>query len=210
MYRFIDAGPFLDRITDETEFVAFDLETTGLYPDADRITEIGAVRFTLGEQKDLFDELVDPGKPIHPEAARVSGISDDMVRGKPEVGEVLGPFLEFVGAAPLVAHNAPFDASFLSQALRRTGRPLPENPVFDTRLLAKTLWPQFPGYSLTRVLDSLGLRHDTLHRALEDAAACKDVFILCVKKIIEERISSYAVRMRSALRLSEKDVDQTV
>ncbi len=210
MYRFMDAGPFWEKVTRGTEFVAFDLETTGLEPETERITEIGAVRFTLERPLENFSHLIDPGRPIHPDAVRVSGITDEMVRGQPAAATVLEPFLDFVGAAPLVAHNAPFDASFLCLALRRAGRPLPANPVFDTRLLAKTLWPHFPGYSLARVLDALGIAHDTLHRALEDAAACRDVFVRIVEKIMDEKLLTNALRFRAALRLTEDDVDQPV
>jgi DNA polymerase III epsilon subunit family exonuclease len=210
MYRFIDAGPFWEHITRRTEFVAFDLETTGLEPETERITEIGAVRFTLERHLGNFNQLIDPGRSIHPDAVRVSGITDLMVRGQPAVETVLEPFLDFVDSAPLVAHNAPFDASFLCLALRRAGRPLPANPIFDTCLLAKTLWPHFPRYSLTRVLDALGIAHDTLHRALEDAAACRDVFVRITEKIMDEKLLTNALRFRAALCLTEDDVDQPV
>src|SRR4030042_5800238 len=89
MYRYIDSRPLLEHSSEEKEFVAFDLETTGLNPETDHITEIGAVKFTLTKQTDIFDELIDPGKSIHPDAVRVSGLTDEMVQGQPVIGDVL-------------------------------------------------------------------------------------------------------------------------
>jgi DNA polymerase III epsilon subunit family exonuclease len=210
MYSFINAENLLQGMTGETEFVAFDVETTGLYPEMDRITEIGAVRLTLTHEKATFCELVDPGQPIQPDASRVSGITDEMVRGKPTIEDILAPFIAFVSSAPLVAHNAPFDAAFLFNALKRSNWPLLPNPILDTRLLAKALWPSWGRYSLAQVLESIGITKPRGHRALEDARSCGQVFVACVRKILEQAEVTGQVKMRTVFRLAEDDVDQPV
>jgi DNA polymerase III epsilon subunit family exonuclease len=210
MFRFTDAGEFLKELNGGTEFVAFDLETTGLLPAKDRITEFGAVRFTLSAIKDKFETLIDPGLPITPGATRVSGITDDMVKGKPPVADVLGRFLDFAGGAALIAHNARFDGAFLWEALRRSGRKIIDNLIFDTRLLAKHLWPALPGYSLGKIMEALCLPGAGLHRALGDALACREVFLACLAKIADKKSRSGRLRKRIAFVLTEDDVDETI
>lgn len=166
----------------DQEFAAFDLETTGLYPDRDRITEICVVIFTLRETRAFFETLVDPQIPISRDASRVSGLTDEMVRGKPSILSVLPEFLAFIGDRPLVAHNAKFDMGFVNTACARLGLPRVENPVFDTRRMAKSILRHLPGYSLERVLVELRLPFGRLHRAKSDAVACRDIFITLLNR----------------------------
>ena len=122
----------------DTEFVAFDIECTGLRADADRITEIGAVLFGPDGEKDRFNTFVDPGVPIPEEIVRLTGITDDMVSGAPKEAEALRAFLDFCGGRPLVAHNADFDVGFMTAAAVRCG--IDFRPVYlDTLVLAQTL-----------------------------------------------------------------------
>jgi len=93
-------------------FAALDLETTGLKPGIDRIVEFGAVRFSRRELGDSFSALVDPGIPVTPGAAAVSGITDFMLRGKPSPTEVLPDFISFLERRVLIAHHAVFDSDF--------------------------------------------------------------------------------------------------
>jgi len=119
----------------DAEFVALDLETTGLYPVSCRLVEFGAVRFKLAKGELLrFEQLVDPECPIPSEATRIHGITDAMVRDMPTVAETLPIFLGFLGGPEtvLLAHNASFDLGFLSFALAKLGMPFPPNPVVDT------------------------------------------------------------------------------
>jgi DNA polymerase-3 subunit epsilon len=99
------------------DFVAFDLETTGLDSKKERIVEIGAVRFDRRGPIGRFSVLVDPGIPMPPEASRINGITDEMLKGKPTLDEVLGDFLRFARDSVLVAHNASFDCGFVDAAL---------------------------------------------------------------------------------------------
>lgn len=98
-------------------FVVFDLETTGLDPKKERIVEIGAVKFDRRGPIGRFSVLIDPQRPMPPEASKVNGITDSMLKGKPDIAKVMPDFLRFIEGAVLVAHNAPFDCSFVDAAL---------------------------------------------------------------------------------------------
>lgn len=100
-------------------FTAFDLETTGLYPEKDAIVEIGAVKFDKRGPIGRYSVLIDPGFPMPLEAGRINGISDDMLKGKPCLDEVLTDFLLFIRGSILIAHNANFDVSFINAALKK-------------------------------------------------------------------------------------------
>lgn len=101
--------------------MAFDVETTGLFPGIDRIIELAGVAFDGPAVIGSFQQLVDPEVPIPPEAARVNGITDEMVRGCPGIGSALPSFLDFLRTGTPVAHNAAFDVGFVTADLRRAG-----------------------------------------------------------------------------------------
>jgi DNA polymerase-3 subunit epsilon len=130
------------RLTD-INFLALDVETTGLFPIMHRLVEIGAVRFRLdGWELATFQQLIDPEIPIPPEVQQVHGITDAMERRKPTIEHVLPPFIEFLGESDtiLLAHHAPFDLSFLAMALTRLGIAYPLHSLFDTLHMTR-LWP---------------------------------------------------------------------
>jgi len=170
---------FEDLLIEEATFITFDTETTGLYPVASRLVEIGAVRFRLdGEEIAVFEQLIDPGTSIPPDAQAVNHISDEMVRGQPGVDTVLPAFLDFLGDTRniLIAHNAKFDMDFLGVDLVRMGLPLPGHMVLDTIRLARSLAPGLASYGLERLSTALGITRDQDHRALSDARLTKEVF----------------------------------
>ena len=103
----------------EVTFVVVDLETTGGSPRDSRITEIGGVRVHGGETEGIFQALVDPGEPIPPYVAYLTGIDDRLVHGEPPIEAVLPAFLEFARGAVFVAHNARFDFTFVNENLGR-------------------------------------------------------------------------------------------
>jgi len=109
-------------------FAAFDVETTGLESDRDRIVEIGAVRFDRRGMMARYSVLIDPGAPMPPEVTRINNITDAMLKGKPPIEAVLPDFLRFVKGAVLTAHNAPFDIGFINAALKRAFKPAPKPP----------------------------------------------------------------------------------
>jgi DNA polymerase III epsilon subunit family exonuclease len=164
-------------------FVALDFETTGLSERDDRIVEYGALRFDKTGPLEEFSLLVDPLMPISPEAAAVSGIDDALVRGLTPWRRALPDFLAFLSDQPLVAHNAPFDLSFLNRACELEGLKKPDNPVFDTRPLAKEAFPGHGSYSLQALAAVLGLDPGEAHRALDDAYTCMRLFERCVRRL---------------------------
>jgi len=152
----------------EGEFVAFDIETTGLDSEKDRITEIGAVIFRGGEILDRFETFVNPGMPLPREVVELTGITDRDVFDAPGQGEAVEAFLKFAGDRPLVAHNAEFDMGFIEAACRRNGLPL--NAVYlDTLAIAQSLMPELKRYKLDVVAERLGLPSFRHHRASDDA-----------------------------------------
>ena len=169
------------RLTDIT-FVALDTETTGLFPIMHRLVEIGAVRFRLdGRETGDFQQLIDPHIPIPPEVQQVHGITDAMVRRKPTIEHVLPQFIEFLGESDtiLLAHNAPFDLSFLAMALIRLGIAYPLHSLFDTLEMARRLYPTWHSHSLEHVATRLKVANKAEHRALSDARLVKDIFWRC-------------------------------
>jgi DNA polymerase III epsilon subunit family exonuclease len=165
----------------EFTFVAFDFETTGLHPAVDRIIEFGAVQFTLGREIMDFSMLANPQREIHPDAARVSGISNEDIRFMPEVALVLPQFIGFLGDAILVAHNAEFDTAFLRAELQRAQMPDIDNLVLDTQILAQKAFPGKKSYALQSLVDMLGIPGNQAHRARDDARQCMRLFEHCVE-----------------------------
>ncbi|NLF73766.1 MAG: WYL domain-containing protein [Candidatus Anammoximicrobium sp.] len=161
-----------DRLLSETEFVAFDLETTGLFPVVDRIVEFGVVRFRLdGRGLGTWEQLVDPECLIPPEVTDIHGITDAMVRGQPTLSQALPGFLDFLRPPDtvLLAHNAPFDLGFLAFAAAKTGLALPANPVIDTLDLARTCVRGVSSHRLEALAVHLALATSVDHRALSDS-----------------------------------------
>jgi DNA polymerase III epsilon subunit family exonuclease len=167
----------------EVTFAAIDFETTGLYPTSDRIVEFGAVRFRGIEIAGEFELLANPGIPIGAEAAAVSGITDEKVAGARPVDEIVPEFLEFLGDAVLVAHNAPFDVGFLRAAVAALGLGEVTNPIVDTQTLAIKAFPRRKSYSLQNLATELGLPPNRAHRALDDAIMCMRLFHKCVDEL---------------------------
>ena len=163
------------------KFIAFDLETTGTKPQQDMIIEIGAVLFDGNQALKGYGTLVDPGVPIPPDASAVNGISDEMVRGKPLVADVLSDFADFCGDYPLVAHNAPFDYKFLLEDVKTHRGAAPKGVVLDTLPLARKVFPGLPNYKLWTLVRHFKFPSGTFHRAEEDSSYCGLLFA----KIIE-------------------------
>ncbi len=153
------------------DIVAFDLETTGFDPAFDEIIEIGAVRIRSDGSFERFSTLVSPSRPIPLHIRQLTGIDDEMVAGAPGLPEALDGFLGFVGDAALVAHNAPFDLSFIQRKSLDLGLKPPRNPTVDTLSLAKALFPNLVNHQLETVAALFGFEHRRAHRALPDAEA---------------------------------------
>ena len=165
----------------DREYVAFDLETTGLVAVSDRVVEIGAVRFDArGDERARFERLVNPCRPMSPGAQAVHGISDLDLADAPPARAILPEFLEFLGdpgATLLLAHNASFDAAFLGRELSRLGWASPGHAVVDTLALARARLPHLPTHRLDALARVLGLDPDGPHRALADSLRVKGLWM---------------------------------
>lgn len=165
-----------------TEFCAFDTETTGLNAEIGRIVEIGAVKFNKDGVSGTLGTLLDPLMPISPDASRVNHITDDMVRGKPSESEVIPRFMEFIGDAVLVAHNAPFDLRFVNAALERLSMPTLANTTVDTLRFTRQVFPDAGHWTLQSLALLLDVDSGNAHRALDDAFSCMKIFLSAVRK----------------------------
>ncbi len=162
----------------KTEFVVFDVETTGLsVTDGDRIIEIAAARLREGKIIDRFTTFVDPLRALNPEAMKTNHITEKMILGAPKAVDVLPRFVEFVGSTAVVAHNASFDVKFVSYELSLYGRRMREDtPVIDTLKMARALLPQLTSFRLDHLANSLGVRVKETHRAMADVELLAEVF----------------------------------
>ena len=158
-------------------FIAFDLETTGTLPGVDQIVEIGAVMFDeQGVPDMIFASMINPGIAMPEAASRVNGITDEMLVGKPRIYEVLDAFAEFCGNQVLVAHNAAFDAGFLTADIRKHETRAPRGVILDTLSLAKKVYPGLANYKLGTLVQHLAIPATSFHRAEEDASYCGHLF----------------------------------
>ncbi|NMA37730.1 MAG: PolC-type DNA polymerase III [Papillibacter sp.] len=181
----------------EDEFVAFDLETTGLNSDTDKITEIGAVLVKDGKVLDRFQTFVDPEMPIPYDITRLTGIKDSDVNGAPKEAEAVAAFLDFVGGRILAAHNADFDMGFIASACERLGRPFNLSSI-DTLVLSQNLLPQLKKHSLDSAANYLGLPEFQHHRASDDATTGAQLlftFFQRLKELGAGRVSDIAPLM---------------
>jgi DNA polymerase III subunit epsilon len=175
-------GPFMTgEVRSEREFVALDLETTGLMAETDRIVEIGAVRFQAdGREIGRFQRLVNPQRAMSPTAYAIHGLSDADLADAAPAHEILPQFLSFLGEADttaLIAHNAAFDAGFLGRELGRAGLPAPIHSLFDTLALARRRLPELASHRLDYLARFLGLDGSEAHRALADSLRVKAMWI---------------------------------
>lgn len=174
------------------EFVAVDLETTGLDASKDRIIEIGAVRFGREGVLDRFQTLVRPGVPIPPGIRLMTSITDEDVRDAPPPARAVSEFAVFAGGRPLVGHNVAFDLGFLMEA----GAPMP-GPSLDTYELASVLLPTSDRLDLGSLAAALGVRLEQHHRALPDAEATAEVMLRLLDRL--DALSSRALRDLASL-----------
>lgn len=185
-----DLGAVVQSPKDQTlhdTFVVFDLETTGLKPGNNKITEIGAVKIKNGEIIDEFQSLINPGVRIPEKIVELTGITDDMVIGAPPVEEVLPDFMAFVGDACLVAHNSGFDMGFIRHFAGKIGITI-TNSVIDTLGLSRSLLKHLRRHQLNLIAEDLGVTLENHHRAVDDAKATAEIFLIFTQMLKEEDI----------------------
>lgn len=164
-------------------YCAVDIETTGLSPKNDAIIEIAAVRVCGGQLAGSFSSLINPGVSISEEITKINGITNSMVEDAPAIDDVLPKFLDFLSDSVFVAHNSPFDLSFINEALMRRYYQKMVNPIICTLKLSKMIYPNFESHSLGSVTKKLKITMDNHHRALSDAEACAKILISLLKII---------------------------
>ena len=178
----------------ETTFVIVDLETTGSSPKKGAaITEIGAVKVKNGEYLGNFESFVNPLTPIPEYITQMTGITDLMLAKAPVIDEILPSFLEFAGSADetiIVAHNAPFDLSFLKSAAKELDLSWPEYKTLDTVTIARQVLSKedVPNCKLSTLAQFFGTITEPNHRALDDAKATTEILHGLI-----ERLGSFKV-----------------
>ncbi|MCR5718373.1 MAG: PolC-type DNA polymerase III [Oscillospiraceae bacterium] len=169
------------------EIIIFDVESTGLSPERDRLTEIGAVKVRGMQIVDSFDTFVNPERHIPASITELTRISDDMVQDAPKEGEALRKFMEFCGDHPvLAAHNGSFDTTFLNRVARDYNIQFEYNWI-DTLILCQSCLPQLSRHKLDAVVKHLKLGTFGHHRANEDAAILAKVYVNLVQKLEKEK-----------------------
>jgi DNA polymerase III epsilon subunit family exonuclease len=173
------------RLISDTTFIAFDVETTGLYPVAGKLVELSGVKFEIDRGViGTFDELINPQTPIPPEVARIHGITDEVVADRPTIDLIMPKFLEFIGGPEvvLIAHNASFDVGFVGVDMARHAIPDPGNPILDTLVLSRHCLPFLGSYKLENLVRYFKIPSQNYHRALADSFSVKEVFLSLLQR----------------------------
>lgn len=186
-------GYFVDDLKDlvmnehgqmlDSEYIVFDIETTGLSPKFNKIIEIGAVRVDAeGKELGRFSQFVNPEVPIPYNIEKLTSISDSMVMNAPTIETVLPEFLKFCEGGILVAHNASFDTGFIKEFAKRQQLPY-DLTALDTMTLAHIFLPELGKYTLDRLCKHFGFKNEHHHRACDDADVTAKIFVELLKMI---------------------------
>lgn len=191
------------------DYVALDIETTGLSPKKDYILEIGAVRVVDGREVEKYASFVNPGIPIPEFITGLTGITEEMVCSERKISEVMEEFLDFCGDSVILGHNIPFDFSFLEQNAARIGKHFPCMAI-DTLQIAKICLKELPSRKLEALCRYYGITQEKKHRAYEDAQAASRLYEKLAEQFgHEEKIFlphklSYVVKKDSPITNSQK------
>ena len=167
------------------DFVAVDLETTGLNKKQDRVTEIGMVLYVGGKEVASYSKLINPEMPIPKEIVKLTGITDEAVKNAPKFSEIADEVLDFIGRYAICGHQVDFDFNFLNVELERAGYKKLRNWQIDTLSTARMLLTNEEGYNLGKVALSLGIDLENAHRALDDARASGEIALKLLPKLGE-------------------------
>ena len=176
-----------------TTFVVFDTETTGFNAGGnDQMIEIGAVKIKDGTIIDRFDELINPNRPLASKITELTQITDEMLKDKDDEETVTKRFLEWVGNSPMVAHNAKFDISFISMAMKKYNMGEFTNTVIDTLELSRALDQGFARHSLSVLVKRYNVPwdEDAHHRADYDAEGTALVFHKMLQKLMSQNFKT--------------------
>ena len=164
------------------DYVCVDIETTGIRPKWDRIIEIGAVKVRDGKITDTFSKLIHPGVSLPYQITALTGITDDMLAGKPEIEQILPEFIEFAkDDVYLLGHNTRFDYSFLKQNAINLDIEF-EKQGLDTLKAARKVLPELPSRALDNLCVYFGIKDENHHRAFNDAFVTTQLYSILVEK----------------------------
>ncbi|NAM82136.1 exonuclease domain-containing protein, partial [Staphylococcus epidermidis] len=180
-----------DRILKDATYVVFDVETTGLSNQYDKIIELAAVKVHDGEIIDKFERFSNPHERLSDTIKNLTHISDDMLVDAPEIDDVLTEFKEWVGDAIFVAHNASFDMGFIDTGYERAGLGNYTNGVIDTLELSRTINTEFGKHGLNFLAKKYGVELTQHHRAIYDTEATAYIFIKMLKQVEELGVTNH-------------------
>lgn len=172
------------------EFIVLDFETTGLSAEYDRIIEVAAIKFSDKEMVEVFHTLVNPKRRIPSDSTKIHGITDSMVKGKPNIYDILPDLLDFIGDSTIVAHNARFDMSFLKNACIRYFKDenyYIGNKVVDTLKLSRNMFPDLHNHKLGTVAQHIGIKLENAHRSTDDTFATSQIYIEYLNHLEKEK-----------------------
>ena len=173
-----------------SDYVIFDLETTGISCYRDKVVEISGVKVIKGSITDEFSSLVNPECHIPFPASQVNGITDDMVADAPLFNTILKDFLDFAGELPLVGHNiTSFDMKFIYRDSEKYYGMIPGNDYIDTLRLSRICLPELKHHTLTDLAAYYGISTEGAHRALNDCHMNRAIFEK-LGKILSERLKN--------------------
>jgi predicted DnaQ family exonuclease/DinG family helicase len=183
---------------DRLDFVALDLETTGLDFKTDRVIEIGAVKFANGVPGEEYSTFVNPGMPIPEHITRLTGITGEHVASAPVFRDVAAKLSEFIADMPICGHQIDFDINFLNEEFRRIALPKVFVQQIDTALISRIVNLAVTRYTLGSVARSLGVPLENAHRALDDARASGNVALALLPKLAQIPVAVRAVMAHAA------------
>lgn len=207
-YLIDDLAGIVQNPTNKTladDFVVFDLETTGLSKENNKIIEIGAVKISNGKIIDRFSSFVNPHEKLSDKIIELTHITDQMLVDAPDIKEIFPKFLEFIKGCVLVAHNADFDTGFINRTAEKDFNIKLKNSVLDTLGLSRALLPELSKHKLNSLAKHLGINLENHHRAVDDAEATALIFLKFCDMLHEKNIS----QLRQINLLSASSVNKT-
>lgn len=179
-----------------SEYVVFDLETTGISPNRDEVVEISAIKVREGQVVEEFTTLVNPKRPIPYGASAVNHITDEMVADAPYFSQVLMDFFEFIGDMVLVGHNIQtFDMNFIYRDAEKFYGKIPDNDYIDTLRMARNVLPALSHHRLVDLSDYYGISTEGAHRALNDCRMNMQVYELLAKEFSPDKLKEKGMKI---------------
>lgn len=186
----------IDKAWTQFDFVAFDTETSGAWPVGCDIVEFGAVKWRAGQEVDRLQLLIRPREKMTDFIIGIHGITNEMVAQAPSISEVMPQIANFLKGSVLMAHHAPFDMGFVAYEFEKSKMDLPDGPALCTSLLARQLIRGTENHKLQTLVKFLGLDGGAAHRALDDAKACLQVGLHCLRQLGEQAPLAEAIRVQ--------------